>query len=151
MVIEHAERFGLAALHQLRGRVGRGNTQSYCFHIYSDQELPPEYEGMSSELLSEEERSREGRRLMVMLENTDGFIIAEKDLQFRGPGQITGLQQSGYLSLGIADPMRDAEELERARSDVFDILKTDPRLLSQENQRIAELFRRAPPFGEVVI
>jgi ATP-dependent DNA helicase RecG len=150
MIVEHAERFGLAALHQLRGRVGRGGEQSYCFLIYSDQEVPPEYEGINPELLSEEERSREGRRLMVMLENTDGFVIAEKDLLFRGPGQITGLQQSGYLALGIADPLRDTVELERARNDAFDILETDPELLKEDNQCIKEVMKRAPPFGDVV-
>jgi len=151
MVVEHAERFGLAALHQLRGRVGRGDAQSYCFLIYSDQEVPPEYEDLNPELLSEEERSREGRRLMVMLENTDGFVIAEKDLQFRGPGQITGLQQSGYLALGIADPIRDALELERARNDAFAILKNDPALTDPVNSRITAVLQRAPPFGEMVI
>ena len=150
MVVEHAERFGLAALHQLRGRVGRGDAQSYCFLIYSDQDVPPELNGMSPELLNEEDRSREGKRLMVMLENTDGFVIAEKDLLFRGPGQITGFQQSGYLSLGIADPLRDAEELEQARNDAFAVLNDDPGLKKPENSRIADVLHRAPPFGEVV-
>ena len=150
MVIEHAERFGLAALHQLRGRVGRGETQSYCFLIYADQEIPRGYEDMSPELMSEDERSREGKRLMVMLENNDGFIIAEKDLLFRGPGQITGFQQSGYLALGIADPLRDTVELELAREDAFAILKADPKLNNPENNQISQVFKRAPPFGEVV-
>jgi len=147
MVVEHAERFGLAALHQLRGRVGRGEAQSYCFLIYSDQDIKPVYEGMNPELLSEEERSREGKRLMVMLENNDGFVIAEKDLLFRGPGQITGLQQSGYLALGIADPLRDTDELERARTDAFAILESDPELSRTEHRRITEVLKRAPPFG----
>jgi ATP-dependent DNA helicase RecG len=147
MVVEHAERFGLAALHQLRGRVGRGESQAYCFLIYSDQDIKPVYEGMSPELLSEEERSREGKRLMVMLENNDGFVIAEKDLLFRGPGQITGLQQSGYLALGIADPLRDTDDLERARTDAFAILESDPELSRPEHRRITEVLKRAPPFG----
>jgi ATP-dependent DNA helicase RecG len=151
MVVEHAERFGLAALHQLRGRVGRGDAQSYCFLIYSDQEVPPEHAGSAPELLSEEERSREGRRLMVMLENTDGFVIAEKDLLFRGPGHITGIQQSGYLSLGIADPFRDLAELEQARNDAFAVIESDPDLSKPEHRNIAEVLKRAPPFRDVAL
>jgi ATP-dependent DNA helicase RecG len=151
MVVEHAERFGLAALHQLRGRVGRGDAQSYCFLIYSDQEVPPEHAGIAPELLGEEERSREGRRLMVMLENTDGFVIAEKDLLFRGPGQITGIQQSGYLSLGIADPIRDSAELEQARNDAFAVIESDPELTKVEHSNISAVLKRAPPFGEVTL
>ena len=150
MVVEHAERFGLAALHQLRGRVGRGEEQSYCFLIYSDQEVPEEYAGMNPGLLSDEERSKEGRRLMVMLENNDGFEIAEKDLLFRGPGQIAGFQQSGYLKLGIADPLRDTEELERARKYAFTVLESDPGLEKQEHLCIKEMMNRTPLFGEVV-
>jgi ATP-dependent DNA helicase RecG len=149
MVIEHAERFGLAALHQLRGRVGRGNAQSYCFLIYSDQDVPEEYAGISPELLSDEERSREGKRLMVMLENPDGFVIAEKDLLFRGPGQIAGTVQSGYLTLGIADPVQDAEELARARLDAFAILEADPGLLLPEHRCAARVLDNAPPFADV--
>ena len=152
MVIHHAERFGLSALHQLRGRVGRGGGEAYCFLIYSDQEgriadkeLPP----INPEDLTEEERSREGKRLMVMLENTDGFIIAEKDLLFRGPGQIAGIEQSGYLKLSIADPVRDADTLVRARTDAFAILEADPGCLQSEHRSIAEVLERAPPFAEV--
>jgi ATP-dependent DNA helicase RecG len=132
MVVEHAERFGLSALHQLRGRVGRGETQSYCFLVYADS-------------LTEDGKTR----LKVMLENSDGFVIAEEDLKLRGPGQISGLEQSGYLKLGIADPIRDAEELSRARSDAFAILEADPALESGEHRRVAEVLERAPPFGEV--
>jgi len=134
MVIEHAERFGLSALHQLRGRVGRGGEQSYCFLIYSDE-------------LTEEGKTR----LKVMLENTDGFVIAEEDLKLRGPGQIAGTEQSGYLVLGIADPIRDMEILERARNDVFSILENDPDLLLENNRVIARVLEQAPPFGEVAL
>jgi len=150
MVVEHAERFGLAALHQLRGRVGRSDIQSYCFLIYSDQDVPPELTGMSPELINDGDRSREGKRLMVMLENNDGFVIAEKDLLFRGPGQIAGFQQSGYIALGIADPIRDADELERARNDAFAIYEKDPELENPDNRKIAEVFKRAPPFPDIV-
>ena len=134
MVVEHAERFGLSALHQLRGRVGRGQDQSYCFLVYSDD-------------LSEDGKSR----LKVMLENSDGFIIAEEDLKLRGPGQIAGTEQSGYLALGIASPIRDTEELARARTCAFAILETDPGLLLPEHCVIGRVLEQAPPFGEVAL
>ncbi|MDR0322307.1 MAG: ATP-dependent DNA helicase RecG [Treponema sp.] len=134
MVVEHAERFGLSALHQLRGRVGRGLEQSFCFLVYSDD-------------LTEEGKIR----LKVMLENNDGFIIAEEDLKLRGPGQITGTEQSGYLDLGIANPIRDIEELERAREDVFSILESDPDLLLDDHRVIAKVLEEAPPFYEVAL
>ncbi len=106
MVIEHAERFGLSALHQLRGRVGRGDAQSYCFLVYSGN-------------LTEEGKAR----LRVMHETTDGFALAEEDLRIRGPGEITGLRQSGYASFVIADPIRDRDALERARQAAFELLE----------------------------
>jgi ATP-dependent DNA helicase RecG len=130
MVVEHAERFGLSALHQLRGRVGRGEAQSYCFLVYSDE-------------LTEDGKTR----LRVMLEHSDGFIIAEEDLKLRGPGQIAGIEQSGYLSLGLADPVRDAAVLERARRAAFAILEKDPGFLSPENRLIADVLERASPLG----
>jgi ATP-dependent DNA helicase RecG len=145
MVIEHAERFGLAALHQLRGRIGRGEAQSYCFLVYSDK--PPEAGEYPPEALTEEGK----KRLKVMLENSDGFVIAEEDLKLRGPGQIAGIEQSGYLSLGVADPVRDAGELARARVDAFAILEADPGLLLPENRRIAAVLERAPPFSQVTL
>jgi len=132
MVIEHAERFGLAALHQLRGRVGRGEEQAYCFLVFSDE-------------LSEDGKMR----LNVMRENSDGFVIAEEDLKLRGPGQIAGIEQSGYLTLGIADPVRDAAELARARSDAFSILEADPVLEKPDNSLIARVLEEAPPFADV--
>ena len=130
MVIEHAERFGLSALHQLRGRVGRGKDQSYCFLIYSDS-------------LTEDGKTR----LKVMLENTDGFVIAEEDLKLRGPGQIAGTEQSGYFILGIADPARDSETLEKARADAFAMLERD--LALPEYQCVARVLNQAPPFGDM--
>ncbi|MDR1108079.1 MAG: ATP-dependent DNA helicase RecG [Spirochaetaceae bacterium] len=133
MVVEHAERFGLSALHQLRGRVGRGPEQAYCFLVYSDE-------------LTEDGKTR----LKVMLENADGFVIAEEDLKLRGPGQIAGLEQSGYLSLGVADPLRDAAELERARHDAFTLLEEDPGLLHPDHLRVAAVLDRASPFSKVV-
>jgi ATP-dependent DNA helicase RecG len=134
MVVEHAERFGLSALHQLRGRVGRGPEQAYCFLVYSQE-------------LTDDGKTR----LKVMLENFDGFIIAEEDLKLRGPGQIAGIEQSGYLSLGIADPLRDATELERARNDAFAMLEEDPGLLHPEHLRVAQVLSRASPFSTVVL
>ncbi|MDR0383298.1 MAG: ATP-dependent DNA helicase RecG, partial [Spirochaetaceae bacterium] len=131
MVIEHAERFGLSALHQLRGRVGRGGEQSFCFLVFSDN-------------LTEDGK----QRLKVMLENRDGFVIAEEDLKLRGPGQIVGIEQSGYLRLGIADPVRDAAELARARTDAFAVLEADPGLLLPENLVIGTVLRRASPFSD---
>jgi ATP-dependent DNA helicase RecG len=140
MVIEHAERFGRAALHQLRGRVGRGADQSYCFLVYSDD---PGRE----EVLTEDGKER----LKVMLENSDGFVIAEEDLKLRGPGQIAGLEQSGYLTLGIADPVRDAAELAQARTDAFAMLEKDPGLLAPDHRRVAEVLERAPPFSSAAL
>ncbi|MDR0527735.1 MAG: ATP-dependent DNA helicase RecG [Spirochaetaceae bacterium] len=145
MVIEHAERFGLSALHQLRGRVGRGTHQSYCFLIYAQKESI-ELAGTYAELLTNEERSREGKRLMVMLNETDGFAIAEEDLKFRGYGEITGTEQSGFMRLGIADPLRDLAALERARKLAFAILDEDPSLSLPQNSVIARVLQRSPPF-----
>ena len=102
MVIEQADRFGMAQLHQLRGRVGRGNEQSYCILIYSKN-------------LSESGIER----MKALRESTDGFYIAEQDLKTRGPGEIAGAVQSGNIKLGIADPVRDRDTLLQARADAF--------------------------------
>ena len=107
MVIEHAERFGLAALHQLRGRVGRGTDASFCFLVYSEK-------------LTELGKSR----LKVLHESTDGFYIGEEDLKLRGPGDVNGIQQSGYITLGIADPVRDKAVMELARADILETYAT---------------------------
>ncbi|MDR2303096.1 MAG: ATP-dependent DNA helicase RecG [Treponema sp.] len=146
MVIEHAERFGLSALHQLRGRVGRGSEQAYCFLMYSEQAK----HGNEGQLNFRGSLTEEGKqRLRVMLENSDGFVIAEEDLKLRGPGQIAGIEQSGYLKLGLADPVRDIRELIKAREDAFAILQQDPGLLLPDHRVISRLMEEAPPFEEV--
>tara|TARA_R110002072_G_scaffold5613_1_gene35689 strand:- start:783 stop:2702 length:1920 start_codon:yes stop_codon:yes gene_type:complete len=119
MVIENAERFGLAQLHQLRGRVGRGAEQSYCI------------------LMTEYKLSKEARmRLETMVRTNNGFEIADVDLQLRGPGDITGTQQSGVLDLLIADIAKDGQILQAARNAASDILEADPKLEKEENRNI---------------
>jgi ATP-dependent DNA helicase RecG len=144
MAVWHAERFGLSALHQLRGRVGRGEHQSYCCLIYSKQEEARE--DINPESIPDEQRTKEGRRLMAMLETNDGFVIAEKDLELRGAGQLAGIEQSGDFRLGLADPVRDIALLSHARDDVFALLAADPALASPDNAVVAEVLKRAPPF-----
>lgn len=126
MVIESAERFGLSQLHQLRGRVGRGGGQSYCI------------------LMSGEKLSREARkRLQAMCQTTDGFRLAELDMQLRGVGDINGTQQSGMaFDLKIANPTLDADLLHRAREAAIAILSCDPRLERAENQPLRVLRAR---------
>jgi len=100
MVIEHAERFGLSQLHQLRGRVGRGAEQSHCILLYQSP-------------LSEEARERQ----KAIAESTDGFTLAERDLQLRGPGDFCGTRQSGLPTLRIGDLVRDHALMEQARDE----------------------------------
>lgn len=111
MVIEHADRFGLAELHQLRGRVGRGSAQSYCFLIYGKNITQTGIE-----------------RLKALHETTDGFKIAEEDLKLRGPGEVSGTVQSGYLTLNIADLARDKEVLKTARLDAISFLQKQQKI-----------------------
>lgn len=116
MVIEHAERFGLAALHQLRGRVGRSNLQSYCFLVFEPS-------------LSEDGKER----LKVMRETNDGFLIAEKDLEIRGPGEMSGNKQSGFLKLKFASITEDQDILEEARNEAERICSQDKGLIQSTN------------------
>ena len=105
IVIENAERFGLSQLHQLRGRVGRSDLQSYC-------------------LLSSNTKSQETRaRLDIMTQTNDGFVIAEKDLQIRGPGEFLGTRQSGLPDMIIGDIVNDSKILEQARSEAISFVK----------------------------
>lgn len=112
MVIEDADRFGLAQLHQLRGRVGRGQEQSYCVLVC-------------------EANSEDGiKRMQIMSSTNDGFVIAEEDLKIRGPGEFYGTRQSGMAGLRIADIFRDVPILEVARKEAFDLVEKDPQISS---------------------
>ena len=124
MVIEHAERFGLAALHQLRGRVGRSDLQSYCFLVFEPG-------------LSEDGKER----LKVMRETNDGFLIAEKDLEIRGPGEMAGNRQSGFLKLKFASLTEDQDILEDARMEAERIIHEDKGLISSENAGLRNALR----------
>ena len=116
MVIESSEKFGLSQLHQLRGRVGRGSEQSYCI------------------LLTSVKASREARdRIKIMCDHTDGFIIAEKDLDIRGPGDIDGTRQSGALNFKLANIINDRQTLIEAKELATAICDKDPNLSSAEN------------------
>jgi len=122
MVIEHAERFGLSQLHQLRGRVGRGGDQSYCFLMYS---------GPLGETAKE--------RLSIMRETEDGFLIAEKDLQLRGGGDILGVKQSGLPAFRLADLNVHGELLAAARDDARLIIERDPELKGERGAALKTL------------
>ncbi len=125
MVIQNAERFGLSQLHQLRGRVGRGASQSYCI-------LVTKYD------LSKETR----RRIDIMTETNDGFEIAEADLRFRGPGDLEGTQQSGIaFNLKLANLARDGQIVQLARDAASSLLDADPTLAAPQNQIIVERMR----------
>ena len=124
MIIESAERFGLSQLHQLRGRVGRGAEQSFCI------------------LMSGNKVSQEGKtRLETMVASSDGFEIAEVDLKLRGPGDLMGTQQSGVLQLKIADIVKDADLLKKAREVAITTLKSDPYLDTASNKPILLAYR----------
>lgn len=118
MMIENSERFGLAQLHQLRGRIGRGAAQSYCIFIDC----------------SESEKSRE--RLEILNKSNDGFHIANEDLKLRGPGDLFGIRQSGEMQFKLADIYSDSEVLIRAARKADEILKNDPGLVLPENRQI---------------
>jgi ATP-dependent DNA helicase RecG len=109
MVIENAERLGLAQLHQLRGRVGRGSRQSFCVLLYQSP------------------LSRNGKqRLTALRDSTDGFVIAEQDLQLRGPGEVLGTRQTGLMTFKIADLQRDADLLDEVRAQAQSIMQSHP-------------------------
>jgi ATP-dependent DNA helicase RecG len=127
MLIDHAERFGLSQLHQLRGRVGRGAAKSFCL------------------LVAEEDKtSADAReRLQAMVATTDGFRLAEKDLEIRGPGEFLGTRQSGMPDLMVADLVRDQKTLKDAREAAFALIADDPEFRQPEHRTIAvELKRR---------
>ena len=119
MIIENAERFGLSQLHQLRGRVGRGASQSFCI-LMTGSKI-----GADSK-----------KRVDVMCSTNDGFVIAEEDLRLRGPGDLDGTRQSGAINLQLADLAQDSHIVEAARAEAFTIIDTDPELILPENQTL---------------
>ncbi|MBI4384118.1 MAG: ATP-dependent DNA helicase RecG [Nitrospinae bacterium] len=125
MIVEHAERFGLSQLHQLRGRVGRGGELSHCLL-------------MAYHPLSEEARAR----LNAMLKTGDGFAIAEEDLAIRGPGDFMGTRQSGLPSLRIANLARDIKIIEKARKEAFDTIDQDPCLDRPAHRGLKRAFQK---------
>lgn len=125
MVIEHAERFGLSQLHQLRGRVGRSDIPSYCI------------------LMSQYKRTEDSRkRLSVMEQTNDGFKIAEEDLSIRGPGEFMGTRQSGIPDFRIAHILRDVHILSEAKTDAFSLIERDPLLEKEEHAPLKEVLLR---------
>jgi ATP-dependent DNA helicase RecG len=124
MVVEHAERFGLSQLHQLRGRIGRGPHASVCL------------------LVAPARMGKEAwRRLKVMEETLDGFRIAEQDLAIRGPGEFLGVRQWGIPDFRVANLIRDARLLRQARHEAFALVEQDPELISEENVPLREVLR----------
>jgi ATP-dependent DNA helicase RecG len=121
MLIENAERFGLAQLHQLRGRIGRGEHKSYCI------------------LLSQAKSEDSTAKLAVLEKTRDGFEVAEADWELRGPGDLLGTAQSGLPVLKLGDLKRDAAIMRRARAAATAILELDPDFDSPENQRFRQL------------
>lgn len=133
ILIEHAERFGLSQLHQMRGRIGRGEHESFCF------------------LLSEPQTPEAEARLKVLVAHTDGFRIAEEDLKIRGPGEFFGERQSGLTELKIADPLTQMHLLKSSREEVVRLLNNDPKLLARQNQELKkQLHKRFPEFEKFV-
>lgn len=129
MVIESAEKFGLSQLHQLRGRVGRGAEKSYCI------------------LLTGSKLGNDAReRIRIMTSTNNGFEIAEKDLELRGPGEIDGTRQSGALNFRLASIVQDRAVLEVAKNKALEILENDPDLVSAENLQLKKFlhYRKGP-------
>jgi len=123
MVVEHAERYGLSQLHQLRGRVGRGDQRGYCL------------------LMTEQVAPEENERLSVMTRTTDGFQIAEEDLRLRGPGEMLGTRQHGLPELRVANLASDVELLMLAREDAGELLREDPNLSEGRHRALRDALR----------
>ena len=116
MVIENADRFGLSQLHQLRGRIGRGNKSSFCFLVKSKDDTT--------------------KRLKILEKTRDGFLIADEDLKIRGPGEFFGTRQHGYLKTGLADFYNDGAIIRTSRFQAFKIIKNDPNFKEMKNKFI---------------
>lgn len=145
MVIEHAERYGLSQLHQLRGRVGRGSDQSFCILVaqpWAAADAMKRITQSEKQWQEEEERRVAARRLETIVKTTDGFKIAEVDLEIRGPGEFFGTKQSGLPDLRIANIVTDGVVLSAARKEAFLLVDQDPQLRYPENQPIRTHFER---------
>jgi len=135
MAIEDAQRFGLAQLHQLRGRIGRGSQESICLLV-------------SAGPLSEEAQAR----MDAMVQYADGFHIAEEDLRIRGPGEFFGRRQHGLAELKVADPLTQLHLLKKAREEVISLLKLDPYLVQRQNQALKDkLLQRFPEYEKLIL
>jgi ATP-dependent DNA helicase RecG len=136
ILIEHAERFGLAQLHQLRGRVGRGATQSFCLLVTTGSigQGPPPAPGNKT--------SPARQRLEALVKSTDGFVIAEEDLRIRGPGEFFGIRQWGVPEFRAANLIRDTALLEQARREARAILGADPALAAPGHHAAREAMLR---------
>ncbi len=139
MIVENAERFGLSQLHQLRGRVGRGAEQSFCILIADYGWFDAHRRGLEpGEVKKEKFNAR--IRLETMMETSDGFRIAEVDLQLRGPGEFFGLRQSGVPAFRIASLVEDGELVTAARKEAFSLVDRDPQLRSAPHQAVRKHF-----------
>jgi ATP-dependent DNA helicase RecG len=148
MMIEHAERFGLAQLHQLRGRVGRAGHQSYCLLMVSGRwskggaRAGGLKSARASDAADEHGPSASRERLEALVRSNDGFVIAEEDLRIRGPGEFFGLRQWGMPEFRVANIVRDADLLQQARQEAFALLKMDPDLKAPAHQALREAMLR---------
>lgn len=145
IVINEAFRFGLSQLHQLRGRVGRGDKQSFCILVTRDENLSKmRFKNISLDYLasSELDKYKSQIRLNAMVEHNDGFKLSEIDFKLRGPGNIFGTEQSGIPQLKHADIVNDTELLIKAKNDAFNVIESDPTLSEKENLVIKQHLKK---------
>ena len=134
MIIEHAQRFGLSQLHQLRGRIGRGKWQSFCM------------------LVSDAQTQEAEARLAAMVASGDGFYISEEDLRIRGPGEFFGIRQHGLAELKIANPLIQMQLLKAAREEAINLINQDPHLAERPHQLLkAKLLQRFPEYEKLML
>ena len=124
IMVENAERFGMTQLHQLRGRIGRGSKQSYCFFI------------------QRKKTPNADKRLKIMTSTLDGFIISDEDLKMRGPGDFFGTKQHGFIKSKVVDFSNDGPIIRRARQQAFEMVIKDPKLNLNKNKKIKQVFKR---------
>lgn len=142
ILIEHAERFGLAQLHQLRGRVGRSDRQSYCLLMAQNPGRGGTQRGSHLIMANDESMSTARERLEALVRSNDGFVIAEADLRIRGPGEFFGFRQWGMPEFRVANLVRDGDLLQEARQEAFSLLKADPGLKEPAHQELREAMLR---------